>query len=330
MNDLPSVYCTYFDRNYFSRGITMINSLRQQGDSRKIYILALDDFVFHMTTNLNNESIIPITLTELENEFPELLKAKRFRSSMEYIFTLTPYLTMYVQNLETSAVWTTYLDADLCFFSTTEPIYEELQNSSVAIIRHRFTSDQRWRLKYGTYNVSWVSFRNDDSGRKCVRWWAESCLNWCSDVPSEGRFADQGYLDQFHSIANAVHEIGHPGANLAPWNIRSHKLNFLENGVVQVDGKELIFFHFHGLKLDGSRFYFKHVPYLVKTTKNIREFIYRAYCENIFRIDGATPPQDFSNLDVLVRKPSVLTGSVGIKNRLIRRLSMMRGDFLDI
>jgi hypothetical protein len=45
--------------------------------------------------------------------------------------------------------------------------------------------------------------------------------------------------------------LDHVGANLAPWNLEGLNIRRTENGVV-VEGKPLVFFHFHGLRLSAD------------------------------------------------------------------------------
>ncbi len=42
-----------------------------------------------------------------------------------------------------------------------------------------------------------------------------------------------------------------PGAGLAPWNVSAHELSG-ENGEVRVDGRPLVFYHFHSLREYGA------------------------------------------------------------------------------
>jgi len=73
-------------------------------------------------------------------------------------------------------------------------------------------------------------------------------LDWCRDDEAEGRFADQKYLDQFPERFADVRISRHPGVNLAPWNLDNHTLWTGGDGSLLVDGRPLIFFHFHGLR----------------------------------------------------------------------------------
>lgn len=321
----PHEYCTYFDSAYAARGRVLVESLRTSGDPGRVHVLALDDATFDEVETWKHMNVNVLRLEHLEADFPELLAAKADRSRLEYVFTLTPWLTRWVMAQAAESSWVTYLDADMAFYSSTTPIYDSANSGSVAIVEHRFTWEQRWRAKYGRFNVAWVGFRNDPHGQRCLDWWATRCLDWCRDEVSEGRFADQGYLDRFPELFEGVVVINLPGADVAPWNLRRHKLSVEPNGRVLVDGSPLIFYHFHGLKSDGNRFYFKHVPYLVKTTAVIRDHIYSPYCTALER----ATPEGLRSLESMNRNPTLLGSLKPGRAAILRWLAVWRGDSIN-
>ena len=319
-------YCTYFDIAYAPRGRVLIESLRQQGDQGTVHVLALDAETFDGVSSWGDLNVRPLRLSDLEDAFPQLTAARADRSRMEYVFTLTPWLTIWAMDQVAEASLVTYLDADMAFFSSTSPLYEELADASIGIVEHRFTWEQAWRRKYGTYNVAWVSFRRDQAGRACLQWWADRCLEWCRDEVDHGRFADQGYLDRFVELFAGVRVIDLPGADVAPWNLRRHSMTSSTDGNVLVDGEPLIFFHFHGLRLEGVRFHFKHAPYLASTTSTLRELVYRPYCEALL---AATKPLT-GEPAAMTRRPTLLASLKGGRAATIRWLGIRRGDYVDI
>jgi len=240
-------YCTYFDHRYFARGMAMMDSLRRHCPGARFTVLCLSDRCGHLLRKFAGKDVGIITPTDLEGAFPELSVCRTDRSLIEYYFTCTPYVLQYVLSHQEGEGPVTYVDADLWFFSSPEPLFEEMGDASVAIIPHRFPPDLAHCEAYGKYNVGWVTVRATSDGLSCLRWWAMRCAEWCHDRVDEGRFADQKYLDQFPGLFAGVRVIRHPGANLAPWNVRNHALSG-GNGEVRVDGKPLLFFHFHGFE----------------------------------------------------------------------------------
>lgn len=323
MND--HAYCTYFDSGYLSRGRVLIETLREQGDQGVVYVLALDQPAYVEVSSWSGIGVHVVSLAEIEDSYPQLLKARTRRTPVEYMFTLTPWLTRWTLNRVSPGGWATYLDADMAFYSATDSLYGSLEDASVAIVEHRFTWEQTWRQRYGRFNVGWVGFRNDEHGRASLEWWAEACLDWCSDEVSEGRFADQGYLDEFPKFPGVV-VLDHPGADLAPWNLRRHNISTDSAGALQIDGEQLIFFHFHGLRERNGRYFFKHLPYLAHTTPVIRDQIYRPYCEALRRIDQEREAAQTP----LVRKRSISRILGKRVDQTLQRIAVLRGDSLDL
>ena len=137
--------------------------------------------------------------------------------------------------------------------------------------------------KYGTYNVGLLAFRNDSDGNKTLDWWAEQCLNWCHDYPEDGRYADQGYLNQFPSISRNFKVLTNKGFNLAPWNTLSNPLKIV-NGEVWIGADKLNFFHFHNLKEIGNYWISSQVNYLSPLSREVFSAIYKPYIEHLERI----------------------------------------------
>lgn len=322
-----SAYCTYFDIRYLSRGLCLIESLRQNGDSSDVWVLCLDEATEHALASLALDQVRVLSTAVLEERFPDLLAVKSGRSRAEYYFTLTPWLCLYVREASPATVWVTYLDADLFFFSSPQAIFAEMAGNDVAIVPHRYPDDQKWRLRFGTYNVGWVSFRNSQAGGRCLSWWADRCAEWCFDVAEDGRFADQGYLDGFVEATGdgKVAVIGNPGVNLAPWNLRRHTVALADDDSVIVDGEPLVFFHFHGLSRSGNRYFFKHAPYRVKTTAVIKNRIYRPYLSRLEVHEATAGMAPARKLQRSTNKLALLRFG---RQQVMRVWAYLRGDTL--
>jgi hypothetical protein len=270
-------FCTYFDSNYLTRGLALYFSLRRQCGDIELFVLCMDEGAHASLSQLTLPGIVPVRLTELEAADPALAEAKANRSRIEYYFTCTASLPLYIMRHSSGIDLITYLDADLYFYSSPEPLFEELGSGSVGMIAHRFSDSLRDRERFGLYNVGWLSFRNDEAGIECLEWWRAQCIEWCYDRLEGDRFADQKYLDRWPDRFRGVVVLNHPGGNLAPWNVERHRLSVQGNDVV-VDGKSLIFFHFHGLKQKGQWLYDPSwKEYAVRPSRILRTRIYLPY-----------------------------------------------------
>jgi hypothetical protein len=240
-------FCTYFDRHYLARALVLYDSLKRNCADFELWMLCLDEESYRALEKLKLPEVSLISLNELERNDSQLLQAKTNRSLLEYYFTCTPSLPLFIFNHNPDVDLITYLDADLYFFSGVEPLFDEIGNHSVAIIAHRFSEEFRKHEWNGIYNVGWVTFRRDDNGLSCLQWWRDRCIEWCYDRVESNRFADQKYLDDWPVRFHKVIVLQHKGANLAAWNVGNHELT-LRDGKIFVDDQPLIFFHFHAFK----------------------------------------------------------------------------------
>ena len=272
-------FCTYFDINYLDRGITLYRSLEQHVPEFTLFVLCMDNHVEKALSKLDLSNITLIPLESLESDDPALLNAKANRSRIEYYFTCTPCLPLFILKNFHGIDIITYLDADLFFFNSPEPLFQEMGGCSVAIISHRFPSKLKHFEQHGVFNVGWVSFRNDSSGLKCLEWWRQKCIEWCYDRVENGKFADQKYLDDWPQRFEGTRILGHLGANVAPWNLDDSEFSY-QNGKISINGNELIFFHFHGLKRVFYRVYDPNFrPYGLRLSEmpQVRRLIFEPY-----------------------------------------------------
>ena len=277
-------YCTYFDHHYLDRGLAMLASLRRTQGDFHLHVLALSATCERVLRALAPSGVTVHTLGELEVADPDLAAVKAARSRIEYYFTATPCLLRHLLRDLPPGEVLTYLDSDLFFFADCEPLYREFGDASVGIVGHRFAPGLERLERYGSYNVGWLSFRNDDPGRACLDWYRERCLEWCHDRVEGDRFADQKYLDAFPGFSR-VAELRHPGANVAPWNVGGVRLS-RDGDRVLVDGRDLLFFHFHRLRrMTGRVFDTGLRGYGARLGPVLRDAIFVPYLEALARAE---------------------------------------------
>ena len=274
-------FCTYFDHNYLARGMTLYYSLFRVCSDFTLYILCLTKETYEILHQQHLKNVILIKLKDLEESEPRLLQIKDNRTAIEYYFTLTPCLPYYVIHHFNDIELITYLDCDLYFLADPKEIFEEIDNNSVAIISHRFSKENKKLEVYGLYNVGWISFRNDNNGIQCLKWYKDKCLEWCYDKLEDTRYADQKYLNFFSDKFEGVCEISHKGANLAPWNVDNYNIS-LKCSNLFADEDKIIFFHVQSFKkiffnIYTSCFYNYHASF----TKLIKIYIYKPYLKKL-------------------------------------------------
>lgn len=315
--NVTNAYCTYFDIGYAPRGLAMMTSLRAVGETGPVYAICFDAAAVEVVQQASIPGVRAVPIEDVEAQFPDLPATKAERGRVEYYFTSTPTVVTYAMWAEPDAEWVTYLDADLWFFASPADVYGEQAPGSVGIIEHGYSARQQWRTKFGVYNVGWVSFRSNDSGRACLAWWRDRCIEWCFDRTEGGRFADQGYLNEFRAVCDDVVVIQHPGANLAPWNLEVREVA-CRDGAVSVDGRPLVFFHFHALQRWKSRWYLPHARYRARTTACLRSAVYGPYLRSLERFEATV------GASARPRRRGTLIGSV--KQFAVRAYARVRGD----
>lgn len=247
-------FCTLFDSGYLFKGVAMLRSLAQHCPGAHVFVLCMDKKTQAILVQLDLPFITCIPLADIEDE--ELLLAKKDRSVAEYCWTLASCLLWHVLKNNPSVDSITYLDADLLFYSSVEPIFEEIGVNSIAIIEHRFTSRLKEYEANGIFCVEWVGIRRDEEGMACLSRWREQCLEWCYNRLDNDRMGDQKYLDEWPDRYKSCHIIQHAGAGIAPWNYAQYNFGSDTESNITVDGAPLVFYHFHQFQLlDNGHFH---------------------------------------------------------------------------
>ncbi len=194
------------------------------------------------------------------------------RTKAETIWTVRSAWSELVSRHEDAPV--VQLDADLMFFSSPEPLFEEVGKAKLGVISHNFGFGDtpgptvKTHGRYGTFNAGMVIINDPAVAQR----WAEMTRWWCYDhvqlmrdtrvaktLPSrEAEFvemfdgnelySDQRYLEYLF-LEFEGHYIEHPGAMVAPWNIHRSPLTVDSDGTIRADSSKVITYHFQSMKL---------------------------------------------------------------------------------
>ncbi len=274
-------FCTLFDSNYLTRGLALHESMVKHIPGFRLFIFAFDDRSHKILTEMKLKNTTVISLKEFE--YPRLLEVKPTRTIAEYCWTSTSSTVLYV--LDRYGVdHCTYIDADIYFYSSPEPVFTEMGDNSILLTEHRYSPQYNKEVKSGKYCVQFVTFKNDERGRKALTWWRDRCLEWCYDRYEDGKFGDQLYLDDWTERFEGVHVMKHLGGGLAAWNIQQYDF-VVNNG--KITGQELttgqqfdvIFYHYHYLRFfEGGKIELGRRV----LTKTVLDIFYKPY---IVRLD---------------------------------------------
>lgn len=246
-------FVTLFDKNYLPSGLCLYRSLEKFHNEFTLWILCMDQDVWHQLSIYNLPSIKLIKLSDIETN--ELLSVKGGRTKAEYCWTLTPFTPNIVFDRDSSVDRVTYLDADLYFFDSAGKIFEEFEKSNghVLITEHGYASRYDKSEKSGIYCVQFMIFRNTTAARAVLSWWQGKCIEWCFNRCEDGKCGDQKYLDDWpQRFGSAIHVLTNLSLTLAPWNLERFLVKINQN-------YRPTFFHFHGLRIisnDAIRLYF--------------------------------------------------------------------------
>jgi hypothetical protein len=269
-------FCTLFDGNYLFKAVAMARSLERHCPSHRLTCFCFDEDAREAIDAMGLPTVTTVALTELESHDAELLSTKADRTPVEYCWTATPALPLYLFQTRPELDEVTYLDADLLFFADPEPLFVEMGDASVLITPHRFAPEYAHHAQSGIYNVQFLTFRRDPEGMKVLQWWHDRCIEWCYYRLEDGKLGDQKYLDDWpERFGDAIHVLAHKGGGLAPWNITQYEVRGTPAGIL-VDDDPLIFFHYHRVKLvDGGRHQWQPPGYRISPTN--RRLVYRPY-----------------------------------------------------
>ncbi len=238
-------FCTYFDRNYLTRGLALYDSLKKHcSDPFVFWVLCFDQETFEILETLALPEMRLISEQLFLDGDVELQRAKQDRTRTEFFWTCTPSLPLFLLCHHPEIDLITYLDADLYFFSDLAPIFQELGSGSILLSEHRFPPALERLKAFGIYNVGLLAFRRDENGLNALQWWRERCIEWCYNRLEDGRMGDQKYLDDWTTRFQNVVVLTHPGCGLAPWNVLRYSLKFQDNQIY-AGGQPLVFYHFH-------------------------------------------------------------------------------------
>jgi hypothetical protein len=230
-------YVTHFDINYAPQGLSLVQSLRRHAGTFLLWVVCLDDQTSRLLATLDMPDVRILRLHELETDQLRAIKASR--STVEYYWTLTPFLPTFVFDSDSSVNQVTYLDADTYMLRDPSDTFAQLHRASgsVFITEHAYDARYDQTETSGRFCVQYIIF-NREGSQPVLETWQRQCLDWCFAVQKAGRFGDQMYLDDWPTdFPDQVSVSRNPSWFVAPWN------------AARFGYGNAILYHFHGLKL---------------------------------------------------------------------------------
>jgi len=272
--------------------MVLYNSLIRYDKDFKLFIICLDDKMVQFLDNLQYSNLVSIDVRIIEEAYKELLEVKQVRSKREYAWTLKPSVILYIFENFDYADHVLWLDSDMQFLCSPEPLYDEWSGLSILLSEQYYTGAYEYLVSgYGKFQAGLIGFKRNENGLESLRWWQERCMEWCSDKADNGRWADQKYLDEFPQKFKDVGVVNNSGINLTPFTI--YRLNTEQGKVVMkkpdglyIDDVQIILYHYYGFRFydhneydlscywmvfDEETIKLLYVPYIMECQEAIRE-----------------------------------------------------------
>lgn len=284
------VYCTISDAKFLPYGLSLYKSLKENSPDFKLYYLCTDSESYRKLKQLNFSEIVPVSLEDLKKEDKKLEGAAKLPPSYEannvghrtgadpkkvqFFWCLTPYFTWHTLNRD-EVDEVLYIDSDIYFFSRLDPIFEEIGDKSIGIVRHRI----KYSAAVGEYNVGIVYFRKTLKGYQCVDWWKNCLLNPSNQYyKTHGICGDQKYLELFEPLFTDVCTIDKTVGHLAPWNYSNHL--YKDKRIVWEDREQdLAYIHFSNFAPDYENGTYEMAPRHGISDRNVHPYVKQKYDE---------------------------------------------------
>jgi len=192
--------------------------------------------------------------------------------SLEFKYNLTEFCTAvkpyYIKHLFGQGFKKViYLDPDVCVFSSLDPIFNELTNSSIVLTPHFITPEINYTgtisesllLHVGVFNCGFIAVSDSEKGRHFVKWWEDRLYNLAYQDKIESLHTDQKWVDLVPAFYGKDAYISDDiGRNMAFWNLHERKLIYNEDGRHDVENRfshsrsPLMLFHFAGYDIKNA------------------------------------------------------------------------------
>ncbi len=291
----PRHYVTYTDRNYLPRLKVLHASMMKHCQPFRLHVLAYDAEVGEWADSAPN--VVTGSYADLIVRNPKWYEPGipgPPRTRVEHLWTIGSCHVADV--LERIGEPVTYLDADLAFFASPEPVFAEIGGAPAGVVPHSFAPasaglpgpTKETHEIFGLYNCGLVYIAD-----KRIAWdWAEACRLWCSDrveeveavggpvpIPNRRlRYGDQGYLTEWPEKYGA-HVVQYPGAEPGPWCAHTRALD-VRDGVVHFGGVPLVLWHYSSLALHEDGTYTASRPEY-RITKRQEDILYADYVSSL-------------------------------------------------
>jgi hypothetical protein len=240
-------FYTSFNKSYSGQAILLASSLRRiYGNSVDIVALMVDELE---ENEVSYFSIFDSILLASELNIPNF---RQWVFGLNIVEAATAVKPFALCELLKQYDHVTYLDPDIFVYSALDEILLSNDHWDISLTPHQtLHKSERWliesteleSLKFGVYNLGFLSVRSTNEGKRIAEWWRARCYEYCLINVERGIFTDQKFFDSAPALFNGVRILRHPGYNVATWNLTERMVK-LENNTLLSNEQPLRFCHF--------------------------------------------------------------------------------------
>ncbi|MEM6342620.1 MAG: hypothetical protein AAF927_02025 [Bacteroidota bacterium] len=253
----PTAFCTIVTASHLDYALALCLSLRQFETEAPFFVLLTDE---------------PAEKEELWSQFPQVYLLRladlaplaqataiieKYRETPDFMrWSLKSVLMLYL--LEKQAFdEVVFLDCDLCFYQSIDPIKEQLSAAGILLSPHWRCQDpaidsENFKLNFtdGMYNGGFLGATQ--AGIPALKWWRNACLYRCERTREEGLYVDQKFLDLLPAQFPSTRINHHRGCNVANWNLSENRRTQNAQGEILIlDKWPIIFIHYSASTVRG-------------------------------------------------------------------------------
>ena len=238
-------FCTIVSSNYLAQAEVLINSFKIHHPNDDFHLLILD--IIEIKRSPANK--LKIWAPEEIGINPSSLnRMRQYYDVVEFATSLKPFFLNHLLDIGSAEV--TYLDPDIKIFAHIDSSIETSSGSTISLTPHRLTPPsslelgqaEREFLKYGTFNLGFISILESENSRNFLKWWQTHLVTDSRRRPISELFTDQKWIDLVPSYFH-YNKVRDYGFNVAPWNLDERCLSYIDGRIVA--GKhDLKFVHF--------------------------------------------------------------------------------------
>lgn len=243
---MTRAFCTIVSSNYLPQAEVLINSFKLHHPDDQFHLLLLDVCEVESSMTDGVRCWIP---EEIGLRLEDLRRMRKVYDVVELATSLKPFMLHHL--LQTGASEVTYLDPDIKIFSHIDTSINIREGSFISLTPHRLTPSslhslrklEKVFLKYGSFNLGFISVRDLEKSASFLRWWQEHLLTDSTRRPISEVFTDQKWIDLVPSYF-AYSKVEDYGFNVAPWNLDERVLSYSSGELIVNSTEKVKFVHF--------------------------------------------------------------------------------------